>query len=201
MGADLTLLTRSDIGEVGLPGAGASSTMPQKQNPVAPSLLVALAHFAPAQAAVLQGAAVHAEARDGAAWFAEWLSLPPLVAASARAVAVLGDLARGLEVRPPAMAQRLDDPLGLIHAEALSFALAPTLGRAEAQAEVKTLAAQARETGTPLPDLVAQGHPGTNLPDLSAPATLGTAPRAARAFAGAARTRAAAIERGLSQKR
>ena len=47
------------------------------------------------------------------------------------------------------MAQRLDDPLGLIHAEALSFALAPTLGRAEAQAEVKTLAAQARETGTP----------------------------------------------------
>ncbi|KPQ13210.1 MAG: Adenylosuccinate lyase C-terminus [Rhodobacteraceae bacterium HLUCCO18] len=99
------------------------------------------------------------------------------------------------------MAQLLDDRLGLIHAEALSFALAPTLGRAEAQAQVKTLAAQARETGAPLPDLVAQGHPGTNLPDLSAPATLGTAPRAARAFAGAARTRAAAIERGLSQKR
>jgi 3-carboxy-cis,cis-muconate cycloisomerase len=78
MGADLTLLARSEIGEIGLPGAGASSTMPQKQNPVAPSLLVALARFAPAQAAVLQGAAVHAEARDGAAWFAEWLTLPPL---------------------------------------------------------------------------------------------------------------------------
>ena len=39
----------------------------------------------PRRRPVLQGAAVHAEARDGAAWFAEWLSLPPLVAASARA--------------------------------------------------------------------------------------------------------------------
>jgi 3-carboxy-cis,cis-muconate cycloisomerase len=97
MGADLTLLTRSEIGEIGLPGAGASSTMPQKQNPVAPSLLVALARFAPAQAAVLQGAAVHAEARDGAAWFAEWLTLPPLTAAAARAISVAGDLAAGLE--------------------------------------------------------------------------------------------------------
>jgi len=200
VGADLTLLSRSEIGEIGLPGAGGSSTMPQKQNPVAPSLLVALARFAPAQAAVLQGAAVHAEARDGAAWFAEWLTLPPLVAAGARAIAVLGDLARGLEVRAPAMARRLDDPLGLIHAEALSFALAPTLGRAEAEAEVKTLAAQARETRTPLPELVAGAHPGAVLPDLMPPATLGTAPHAARAFAGAARARAAAIESVLSEK-
>jgi hypothetical protein len=90
--------------------------------------------FAPAQAAVLQGAAVHAEARDGAAWFAEWLTLPPLTAAAARAISVAGELAAGLEVRTDAMARHLDDPLGLIHAEALSFALAPALGRAEAQA-------------------------------------------------------------------
>jgi 3-carboxy-cis,cis-muconate cycloisomerase len=153
MGADLTILTRSEIGEVSC-RAGASSTMPQKQNPVAPALLVALARYAPAQAAVLQGAAVHAEARDGAAWFAEWLALPPLVAAAARAIAVTGDLATGLEVRADAMARHLDDPLGLIHAEALSFALAPALGRAEAQAAVKALAAKARETGIPLPELV-----------------------------------------------
>jgi hypothetical protein len=57
------------------------------------------------------------------------------------------------------MARHLDDPLGLIHAEALSFALAPALGRAEAQASVKTLAAEARGTGIPLPELVARAHP------------------------------------------
>jgi 3-carboxy-cis,cis-muconate cycloisomerase len=201
MGADLTLLTRSEIGEIGLPGAGASSTMPQKQNPVAPSLLVALARFAPAQAAVLQGAAVHAEARDGAAWFAEWLTLPPLTAAAARAISVAGDLAAGLEVRTDAMARHLDDPLGLIHAEALSFALAPTLGRAEAQAVVKTLASEARGTGIPLPDLVARAHPGPGLPDLTAPATLGTAPQAARSFAAAARARAAEIAERHTEKK
>jgi 3-carboxy-cis,cis-muconate cycloisomerase len=200
MGADLTLLSRSEIGEIGLPGAGASSTMPQKQNPVAPSLLVALARFAPAQAAVLQGAAVHAEARDGAAWFAEWLTLPPLTAAAARAISVAGELAAGLEVRTDAMPRHLDDPLGLIHAEALSFALAPALGRAEAQAVVKTLAAEARGTGIPLPELVARAHPECALPDLSAPATLGTAPQAARAFAGAARARVAKIAERRAEK-
>ncbi|MBF9060956.1 hypothetical protein HKCCSP123_17370 [Rhodobacterales bacterium HKCCSP123] len=85
------------------------------------------------------------------------------------------------------MADRLADPLGLIHAETLSFALARAMPRPEAQAEVKRLAAQARETGTPLPDLVASAHPGAALPPLTGPTTLGTAPQEARAFAAAAR--------------
>jgi 3-carboxy-cis,cis-muconate cycloisomerase len=193
MGADLTLLTRSEIGEIGLPGAGASSTMPQKQNPVAPSLLVALARFAPAQAAVLQGAAVHAEARDGAAWFAEWLTLPPLTAAAARAISVAGDLAAGLEVRDGRHGPPSRRPAGPDPCRGAVLCAGPTLGRAEAQAVVKTLASEARGTGIPLPELVARAHPGPPLPDLTAPATLGTAPQAARAFAGAARARAAKI--------
>ncbi|MCU4653326.1 lyase family protein [Roseibacterium sp. SDUM158016] len=192
-GGDLVILTRSELGEVRLPGAGASSTMPQKQNPVAPSLLVALARFAPPQAAILQGAALHAEARDGAAWFAEWLTLPPLTAAAAKSVAVLGEIARGLEADAGTMAARAGDPLGLIHAEALSFALAAGMPRAEAQALVKALAAEARETGTPLPALVSRERPGFGLPDLAPPGVLGTAPAEARAFARSARARAARI--------
>ncbi|MDG4649974.1 lyase family protein [Roseibacterium sp. SDUM158017] len=194
-GGDMTLLARSEIAEIALPGAGASSTMPQKRNPVAPAVMVALARFAPAQASVLQGAAVHAEARDGAAWFAEWLALPPLVAAAARAVAILGDLAAGLEVRTDAMEARAADPLGLVHAEALSFALASVMKRPEAQALVKSLALEARETGAALPDLVARARPDARLPDLSPPASLGTAPAEALAFAAAARTRASAVAR------
>lgn len=200
MGMDLTLLSRSEIEEVSLPSAGASSTMPQKQNPVAPSLLQALARFAPAQASVLQGAALHAEARDGAAWFSEWLTLPPLVAAAARAIAVTGDLAHGIEAKADAMARHMGDPLGLIHAEALSFALAPALGRGEAQAVVKTLAEEARNSGTPLPQLIAAQHPDVALPNLTPPATLGTAPEAARGFAKAARSRAAEIETAQREK-
>ncbi|MGP1355237.1 lyase family protein [Roseicyclus sp.] len=192
-GGDLTLLARSEVGEIALPGAGASSTMPQKQNPVAPSVLVALARVAPAQAAVLQGAGLHAEARDGAAWFAEWLTLGPLVAGAAKAVAVLAEVVGTLEVRTEAMAARAEDPLGLIHAEALSFALAAVMPRAEAQALVKTLAEEARATRRPLPDLVAGARPDAALPGLAPPTVLGTAPAEARAFASAAREKAAAI--------
>ncbi|MBF9061321.1 adenylosuccinate lyase family protein, partial [Rhodobacterales bacterium HKCCSP123] len=50
---DLLILTRSDVAEVRLAGGGASSTMPQKQNPVGPSVLVALARTAAAQGAAL----------------------------------------------------------------------------------------------------------------------------------------------------
>jgi 3-carboxy-cis,cis-muconate cycloisomerase len=189
-GGDMVILSRSEVAEIALPVAGGSSTMPQKQNPVAPSLLVALARFAPPQAAILQGAGLHAEARDGAAWFTEWLTLPPLLAAAARGIAVLGDLAEGLEPDAAAMAARAADPSGLIHAEALSFALAAAMPRAEAQAAVKALAAEARDSGTPLPALVARDHPDLALPD---PSALGTATAHARTFARAARARATAI--------
>lgn len=185
VGTDVALMARSDVAEVRIGGAGASSTMPQKQNPVAASALIALARFAPAQVAALS--VPHAEARDGAAWFTEWLTLPPLVAASARASALLGEVARSLIPDANAMALRLNDPLGLIHAEALSFALTSTLPRADAQAEVKRLAVEAQATGTPLPTLVAQAHPQTALPDLKPPASLGSAPSEARAFARAVR--------------
>ncbi len=185
MAEDLLRLTRSDVGEVRLGGTGASSTMPQKQNPVGPSAMLALARFAPAQVAAMS--APHGEARDGAGWFTEWLCLPPLAAAAARAAALAGEVAKAVTPDITAMARHLDDPLGLIHAEALSFALASALPRPDAQAEVKRLTSEARQTGRALPDLMAEAHPGVPLPDLTPPAGLGTAPADARAFAEAAR--------------
>lgn len=187
IGTDVALMVRSDVGEIAVGQAGASSTMPQKQNPVAASALIALSRFAPAQVAALS--VPHAEARDGAAWFTEWLTLPPLVAASARAAALVGDVARSVTPNTPAMAARLDDPLGLIHAEALSFALTATLPRADAAAEVKRLAVEAQTTGTPLPTLIAAAHPSAALPDLKPPASLGIAPSEARSFARKVRAR------------
>jgi 3-carboxy-cis,cis-muconate cycloisomerase len=181
-GEDLLILTRSDVAEVHLAGGGASSTMPQKENPVAPSVLVALARFAAAQGAAL--GAAHREARDGSGWFTEWLVLPGLVMAAGKSAAVLGEVMAQLATDPAAMAARLEAPPGLIHAEALSFALARHMPRPEAQAEVKRLAAEARATGRALPDLVAAAHPGL---DLSGLTSLGTAPQDARAFARAAR--------------
>lgn len=181
-GEDLLILARSDLGEVRLGGGGASSTMPQKENPVGPSVLVALARVSSAQCAAL--GAAHREARDGAGWFTEWLVLPGLLMAAGKAASLLGDIAAQVTLDRDAMATRLDDPLGLIHAEALSFALAQVMPRPEAQAEVKRLALEAKTETRSLPDLVAAAYPGV---DMSRLESLGTAPQEARAFARAAR--------------
>lgn len=114
---DLLLLARDGAVTVG--EGGGSSTMPQKANPVAPARIRALAIHAHGLAATCM--ADHWDQRDGAAWFAEWLALPPLVTSTAQALSLLG----GLDIRPDAPRLRgpLDDPSGLIHAEAISFAL------------------------------------------------------------------------------
>lgn len=181
MGEDVTELMQSGIGELRLEGAGASSTMPQKHNPVGPSALVALSRQGVALQAALQGAALARHQRDGAAWMTEWLVLPQIVLGAASAVEIAAGLS--LAPRPEAMRAALGADGGRIHAEALSFALARTLPRPEAQAAVKALCRETDETGTPLRDLVARDHPDLDAAALFDPARqMGHAPDAARAF-------------------
>ncbi|MGR3320818.1 MAG: lyase family protein [Pseudooceanicola sp.] len=188
MGEDLLLMTQTGIGEVTLGSSGASSTMPQKQNPVGPSVLVALA----AQVNALNGAMLAAghprQERDGAAWFTEWLSLPQLVLSTAAALENARALTPGTAPRPDAMAAALASSDGLIHAEALSFRLATQMPRPEAQAAVKEACNIARKSGRHLRDVAAESWPEIETSDIFDPAqALGTAPAEARAFARAAR--------------
>lgn len=179
MGEDLLALSQSGLAEVGIAGAGASSTMPQKQNPVAPSVLVALARQSVALSGALTGAGLHREARDGAAWFTEWLTLPPLMMATGAALATAADMIPRLSPDPAAMARNIAADGGMAMAEALTFALAARMPRPEAQAALKSLAAEARASGAPLTDLFA-----ARFPDIPPPRTpLGEAPALARRFA------------------
>jgi 3-carboxy-cis,cis-muconate cycloisomerase len=184
LGEDLTLMAASDTGELRFGSAGVSSTLPQKQNPVGASVLVALAHLTHALNTAMQGAALHRQQRDGAALFLEWLSLPQMVMAVAQGLTVAADLIEGAEPQVDRMAENLNDPLGLIHAEALSFALAAHMPRPEAQAEIKALCRQAMDSGTPLADLLRAAHPDLDVTTITDPATaMGEAPDQARAFA------------------
>jgi 3-carboxy-cis,cis-muconate cycloisomerase len=183
LGEDLILLTQSGIGQVQIAGAGASSTMPQKQNPVGPSVLVALARQVGALAGVLQDAGLHRQQRDGAAWFAEWLSLPQACILTSRALGLAQDLAGRITPNAVTMARNLTAGGGLIHAEALSFALATRMPRPEAQAVVKRLCREVEATGTALPDLAMRDYPGTDWHAVLAQGGLGQAPTEARAFA------------------
>jgi 3-carboxy-cis,cis-muconate cycloisomerase len=188
MGEDMTLMTQSGIGEIALGTGGASSTMPQKSNPVLSSLLVAIARQMAGLDALIQGALVHREARDGAAWFTEWMTLPQMCVMTGRALAVAGVLARALRPLPDRMAANLDDDTGLIHAEALTFALSARMPRPKAQEAVKALCQEASETGTHLRSLAERDHPGDWAAVFDPARQLGTAPAEARAFATRVRT-------------
>ena len=184
IGEDATELVQTGIAELSLGGAGASSTMPQKQNPVAPSVLAALARQQTGLMSTLHSSAIHRNQRDGAAWFTEWLCLPQIVLGAASATRTAATLCPGLAPQSATMADTLGGGLDMIHAEALSFALATTMPRPEAQTEVKRLCREAIGTGTPLRDLVARDHPKLAVAALFDPAhQIGQAPAEARGFA------------------
>ena len=96
IGEDLTALVQSGISEVKLGGTGASSTMPLKQNPVAPSVLIALGHQAVALHGVMAGTATPRHQRDGAAMMAEWMALPQLALGAASGLLTAKELLSGL---------------------------------------------------------------------------------------------------------
>lgn len=182
MGDSLIGLAGSDTGEIRLGGAGGSSTMPQKQNPVAPSVLVALNHQMGGLRSTLQAASTHQYQRDGAAWFTEWMVLPQIALCAAASVETADTLMLQVTPVPDRMATHAGG-LGLIHAEALSFALASHMPRPEAQAETKGLVAHAIETDTPLAQVARAAHPDLPPTVFDASAQMAQAPADARTFA------------------
>ena len=155
--------------------------MPQKQNPVGPSAIVALSHQIAGLSSSLHISATHQHQRDGAAWFAEWMVLPQIMLSGAAAL----EHAKTLSVQITPQIVQMETALaglGLIHAEALSFALAEIMPRPDAQAAAKTLCAEAQKTGTDLASLTLAAYPTID-PSIFQPADqMGHAPDQARAF-------------------
>ena len=148
-------LARSEIAEVREGGgrlAGASSTMPQKANPILSETIVGLGGMACALSAVPLRAMTGRHERSAGEWQMEWDSLPLLVAYVGSALARCADLVAGLHVDAERMAANLGVDGGLIMAEALMMHLAPLLGRNEAHDAVYDLSAGARAAGIPLAD-------------------------------------------------
>lgn len=184
LGEDCIALVQTGISEISLGGVGASSTMPQKQNPVAPSALVALARQGTGLLSILHGGALQQHQRDGAAWFSEWLCLPQIVLGAASAARTARTLCAGITPLPDAMSDALASGLDMIHAEALSFALTTTLSRPDAQAKVKELCREASDSQKPLGVLVARDFPDLDYSDLFEPTQqLASAPAEALRFA------------------
>jgi 3-carboxy-cis,cis-muconate cycloisomerase len=132
---DVSLMMQTDVGEAFEPsgeGRGGSSTMPHKRNPVAAASALAAATMAPNLAATIFAAQVQEHERSAGPWHAEWPTLPTLMLVTSGALDATVDIAEGLEIDPARMRQNLDTTGGLIMAEAVTFALAEKIGKADA---------------------------------------------------------------------
>lgn len=98
IGQDVALMAQNEIAEIELAGAGGSSAMAHKQNPVRAEVLVTLARFNATQLSGLHQALVHEQERSGAAWTLEWMILPQMLNATGTALvhaqAMLGAVKR-----------------------------------------------------------------------------------------------------------
>ena len=143
---DVSLLMQTDVAEAFEPageGRGGSSTMPHKRNPVAAASALGAATMAPQLAATILAAQVQDHERSAGPWHAEWPTLPQLMLVTSGALAAVVDLAEGLDVDAARMRQNLDATHGLIMAEAVTFALAETIGKSDAHQLVESASKRA----------------------------------------------------------
>jgi len=147
---DIALLMQTEVGEASEPtgeGRGGSSTMPQKQNPVACATVLACAARAPGLVATMLVAMPQEHERGLGLWQAEWETLPEIFQLAASALARSIEIIDGLKVDANRMASNLDATLGRAQSEAVSAALAQRVGRVAAHEILRRAIAKSRETG------------------------------------------------------
>ena len=165
LAADVLVLSRTEIGEVEERGAGGSSALPHKANPVRATMIASAARQAPALAAVLYGCLVAEDERPAGAWHAEWQSMRELIRLAGGAAAQAAALAGALEARPGRMRANLDSTRGLIVSERLVGVLERLLGRRAARDLLARASREAAEQGAELGDVLAEASALTGLVD------------------------------------
>ena len=132
IGYDIMLMMQTETGEVlepFVPGRGASSTMPQKRNPISAELMLAAAKIVREQHSLVLDAMVQDHERATGQWHVEWQAIPTAFIVCSGGLRAAREALEGLEVRPDRMRAVLDTTAGLIVAEAVLMGLAPALGR------------------------------------------------------------------------
>ncbi len=159
MAQDVILLAQSEVAEVREnddPARGGSSAMPQKSNPVV-SEYILVAHRTNASLLSTMHQALLQEHERGTTGQMEWLALPQMFALAGSALEKAVWLGENLVVGMNRMRENVAASQGMILAEAISEALGPYLGRAEAKKLVAAAAGQAMAEGRHLVDVLREG--------------------------------------------
>lgn len=138
---------------------GASSTMPQKANPISAEAIVGLAVSASAQVPPLLRAMEAGHERAAGEWQIEWEVLPRVACSAAAALRTSAAMVTDLQVDSEAMRANLAVDGGAIMAEAYMIRLAPVLGRERAHDLVYAAVRSARSSGRSLDREIAEGTP------------------------------------------
>ncbi|WP_444886784.1 3-carboxy-cis,cis-muconate cycloisomerase [Microbulbifer sp. JMSA008] len=158
---DIKLMAQTEVGEVTEPftaGRGASSTMPQKHNPVSSVYMSGIVPIVRQQVAALLNAMEEDHERATGTWEVEWVVLPEIFCLSAAALAQAKFALRGLNVHPDNMMRNLQMTGGLVSSEAVMMGLGPKIGREKAHDLVYKICCQAMETDRPFADLLKENN-------------------------------------------
>jgi 3-carboxy-cis,cis-muconate cycloisomerase len=152
---DIMIMASTEFAEVYEPfvkGRGASSTMPQKRNPISSELMLAASKGVRQHAGLMLDAMVQDFERATGPWHAEWMAIPESFVLTAGALNQAKFALGGLIVDDKQMAKNLDISRGLIVAEAVMMGLAPQIGRQQAHDIVYDACRVANEKGMTLSD-------------------------------------------------
>jgi 3-carboxy-cis,cis-muconate cycloisomerase len=150
---EIAVLQQNEFGEVEEPfvhGKGASSTMPQKRNPILCETVIGLAGLVRQQVPSMLQAMQPEHERAMGEWHIEWDLLPHTCQLTHAALQHSLAIFSGLVVYPERMRQNLDLTGGLIVAEAVMMRLGHVLGRQRAHEVVYEACAAAIAQGQTL---------------------------------------------------
>jgi 3-carboxy-cis,cis-muconate cycloisomerase len=156
---DVMIMASTELAEVYepfVPGRGASSTMPQKRNPISSELILAAAKGVRQHAGLMLDAMIHDFERATGPWHAEWMAIPESFVLTAGALHQAKFALGGLVVDAGRMAQNLGLSKGLIVAEAVMMHLAPFIGRQQAHDLVYAACRVVDDTGRALAEVLAE---------------------------------------------
>ena len=156
---DVKVMMSTEFAEVQEPdgggGRGASSTMPQKRNPISCAYITACAGIVRQEVTALLTAMVADFERATGPWEIEWLVLPQIFCYSAGALQQARMLLTGLVVHADQMSRNLVLTDGLVCTEAVMMALAPKIGRGVAHDKLSAVCQQVADHHGRLIDLLA----------------------------------------------
>jgi 3-carboxy-cis,cis-muconate cycloisomerase len=152
---DIMIMASTEFSELQEPfvkGRGASSTMPQKRNPISSELMLAASKAVRQHAGLMVDAMVQDFERASGPWYAEWIAIPESFILTSGALHQAKFVLGGLIVNEARMKHNLGMSRGLIVAEAVMMAMAPHIGRQQAHDVVYDACRTVNEKGGTLAD-------------------------------------------------